>query len=805
MKKLQMVMALIIAFVLVGCSGPGLPIQSTITPSITQAIYTSTSLVPNPSKTPTLTPTPEIRVSEGDRSLFNGDYQLARQEYQNAYSASNDEKVRAGALWGLGRVEYLSGNFDQSRAYLNQLISSFPNSTFKKRGYFILGQCYDALQRFSEAATTYSEYLSSNPGVIDAYIQEIRGDSLANSGDFSNAMTAYQDSLQAQRVGDTFQIEIKIAKMYSATGDVVNSLSIYEDIATRTTNDYLKAQMDFLIGQTYLVQGQAVQAYPYFLDTVSKYPFSYDSYSALIFLVDAGVPVDDFERGLVDYFAGQYGVALDAFNRYLINHPDHDGTVLHFLALIMRENGEYQLAVENWTNLINNYPENRYWESAWDERGYTLWGYMDDYKAAAESLLDFTIKFPTHSSAPYYLNSAARIQERGSQLKEAANNWQLLAVDYSTSELVPDALFNAGISLYRLADYDQALIVFQKDLILSNLTADQARAYLWIGKTQQSLKDDNAAQRSFQLAASLDPTGYYSERARSMILGIPNFDPPLTYNLSFNSISERAEAEAWIRITFKLPPETNLSGVSSLASDSRFTRGTALWELGLYDLARFEFEDLRMSIAENPIDSFRLANYLVDLGLYRVAIESSRQLLKLAGLQTYTQMLTAPRYFNHINYGAYFNELVVPYAEEFKFDPLFLFSVITQESSFEGFVHSSAGARGLMQIIPSTGQSISDNLGWPLNFITEDLYRPYINIRLGTAYLASNSFYFEGDLFAALAAYNAGPGNASIWKELSGNDPDLFLEVIRYSETRDYIRHIYEIYLVYHSTYGSNP
>jgi len=798
-------MILIITFVLMGCSGSGSPIQSTITPSNPQEISTPTSPIQVPSRTPTLTPTPEIRVSEGDRSLFNGDYQLARQEYQNAYSASTDEMVRSGALWGLGRVEYLSGNYVQSTVYLSQLISSYPNSTLTKRGYFLLGQCYDALRRFPEANNAYSEYLSSNPGVIDAYIQEIRGDSLANSGDYSNALAAYQASMQSQRVEDTFQLEIKIAKMFSASGDVATSLSIYNEIAMRTTNDYLKAQMDFLIGQSYLTQGQATQAYPYFLDIVSKYPLSYDSYSALVFLVDAGVPVDDFERGLVDYFAGQYGVALDAFNRYLIGHPNHDGTVLHFLALIMRENGEYQQATDNWTNLINNYPDNLYWESAWDERAYTLWGYMDDYETAAETLLDFTIKFPAHSSAPYYLNSAARIQERGGQLEAASNIWQELVVNYSTSDLVPDALFNAGISLFRLAEYDRALIVFQKDLILSDLATDQARAYLWIGKTQQALADNNAAQQSYQLAASLDPTGYYSERARNMILGVPNFNPPLTYNLSFNTFGEQAEAEAWIRITFNLPPETDLSGVSSLTPDSRFIRGTELWELGLYDLARLEFEDLRMSIAENPIDSYRLTNYLVNLGLYRVAIESSRQLLKLAGLQTYTQMLTAPRYFNHINYGAYFKDLVVTYAEEFKFDPLFLFSVITQESSFEGFVHSSAGARGLMQIIPSTGQSISDNLGWPLNYLSEDLYRPYINIRLGTSYLASNRSYFDGDLFATLAAYNAGPGNAIIWKDLSGNDPDLFLEIIRYSETRDYIRHIYEIYLVYHSTYGSIP
>ena len=806
MRKLQIALAFLIAINSMGCNAPAITIDPSETPSIAPAKDPPTSFVPSPTLTPTSTPTPEVRVFNGDLSLFYGDYQLARQEYQKAISASNnDDQVRASALWGLGRVEYLSGYFDQSLVYINQLISDFPDSRYTKSGYFLLGQTYDALQRYSEAAISYSGYLSANPGVIDAYIQEFRGNSLENSGNYSDALTAFQASLNSQRIGETFQLEIKIARMNTAIGDISTSLSIYENIATRTSDDYLKAQMDFLIGQTYLNQGQADQAYPYFLDTVSKYPLSYDSYSALVALVEAGVPVDDFERGLVDYFAGQYGVALAAFNRYLINHPDHDGTVLHFLALILRENGEYQLAVDNWTHMINNYPENRYWESAWDERAYTLWGYLDDYTGAAESLLEFTINYPAHSNAPYYLNSAARILERDEQLESASSKWQQLAVNYSTSELVPDAMFNAGISLYRLGAFDRALTIFQKDLIFSSLPEDQARAYLWIGKTQLALVDNNAAQRSFQLSAGLDPSGYYSERARNLILGIPNFEPPLTYNLSYDIISERSEAETWIRITFNLPPETDLSGVSSLTPDSRFIRGTELWELGLFDLARLEFEDLRIAVAEKPIDSYRLTNYLLEIGLYRVAIESTRQLLRLAGLQTYSQMLTAPRFFNHINYGPYFKDLVVPYADEFKIDPLFLLSVITQESSFEGFVHSSAGARGLMQIIPSTGQSISDNLGWPLNYVSEDLYRPYINIRLGTAYLSSNSIYFEGELFSALAAYNAGPGNASIWKELSGNDPDLFLEIIRYAETRDYIRHIFEIYIVYRSTYGSNP
>ena len=43
-------------------------------------------------------------------------------------------------------------------------------------------------------------------------------------------------------------------------------------------------------------------------------------------------------------------------------------------------------------------------------------------------------------------------------------------------------------------------------------------------------------------------------------------------------------------------------------------------------------------------------------------------------------------------------------------------------------------------------------------------------------------------------AYNAGPGNAAIWQQLANGDPDLFVEVVRFAETRDYIRSIYEIY-----------
>jgi soluble lytic murein transglycosylase len=167
--------------------------------------------------------------------------------------------------------------------------------------------------------------------------------------------------------------------------------------------------------------------------------------------------------------------------------------------------------------------------------------------------------------------------------------------------------------------------------------------------------------------------------------------------------------------------------------------------------------------------------------------------------------LSAPAYFNHIRFGAYYSDLVMPLAENYGFHALFLYALIRQESLFEGFVNSSAGARGLMQIMPATGTEIAGNLGWPENYTEDDLFRPLVSLRYGVDYLDRQRKLFDGNLYAALAAYNGGPGNAQEWLELALDDPDLFLEVIRYDETRNYLRRIYENFNIYRLIYNRTP
>ena len=806
MKRLRTLTGLWLALALAACNLPTPTTVPTGTPSLPPPASAGVTSSPVP---PTLTPaptsTPVISIAAGDQALMDGDYAKARDEYRSAYNASGAPETRAAALWGLGQVDYESGNFAQTLQGLRELVYYYGNSQQIPNACFLMAETLAALDRNPEAAAYYSLYLSLRPGVIDTYVQERLGDAQSAAGNFPAAIPAYQAALDAPHLGEAFPLQIKLARAHASAGDSAAAQAMFDDIASRSGNIYEKAQMDLLAGQLHLTLGENDQAYAHFLHAVENYSEAFDSYTALVILVNADISVDEFQRGLVDYYAGQNGFALDAFDRYLAANPQNDGSAHYYRGLALRAKGEYDQAISEWTVFINGYSDNALWLDAWEDKAYTQWVYLDQYDAAAQTLLDFVRTVPESSSAAYELMSAARIQERGGKLEEAAKTWERIADEYPNSSFVPQALFWAGITHYRLGRLDDALLDFHRSLLFSTAPEDQARANLWVGKAEQALGHAEAVQAAFQQAAALDVTGYYSERARDILLGHSIFAPPPASNLDFDLIAEQVAAESWIRLTFNLPSDTDLSRTGALGSDPRLVRGTELWRLGLYDEARLEFEDLRQAVSQDPADSYRLANYLLDLGMYRVAINAARQVLALAGMDTNTKALAAPDYFNHVRYGPYYQELILPAAQQNGLDPLFLFAVMRQESLFEGFVRSGAGARGLMQIMPDTGQSIVNDFGWPPDYTAGDLYRPQVSINLGAHHLMTNRVYFSGDLYTSLAAYNAGIGSAIIWDQLAAGDPDLFVEVVRYDETRNYIRGIYENFVIYRSLYGTIP
>ncbi len=807
MYKLRLCGVIGLGLFILACAGTSnLPLigsQNNPPPSPTHTNIPPTA-TPIPTPTPTPTPLPQARVESGDRARFDGDWERAINEYQQARQASPDPEIQIASLLGIGRTQYQTGDYQSAVDTLLFLLENNPEDIQRAYANFTLGQSYLALEQYDAATEAFSNYIDLRPGLIDGYALNLRGDAKSASGNIADALVDYRTALQSPSYLDPLQIQTKIARSHAAVGDHSTALGIYQDIYNQTNSDYTKAQMDYLMGQSYLAIGQAEQAYAVYTDAVNNYPTAYETYLALLDLVNANVPVDELNRGIVDYYAGQYGVALAAFDRYFQAGAIDLATALYYNGLTLRALGGHEDAILEWKEIIDNQPDDRLWDAAWEQVAYTQWYFLENYDQAIQTLLDFVATAPNHPRAPEFLFDAAAIAERADRLDQAADLWERVAVEYPGYEKAQYALHLSGVTRYRLADYSGANGIFQHALSNAITLEERSAGYLWQGKTQQALGNSEAAAAAWELAANTDPTGYYSERARDLLREQPPFTPPQVYDLSFDPLVERAQAENWMRTTFNLPESVNLSDLDTLANDPRIIRGTELWELGLLEEARLEFEDLRNSVADDPVNSYRLAKYFADIGLYRSSIWASRQVLDLAGMDDAGTM-NAPIYFNRLRFGTYFSELIIPVAQEYGIHPLFLLSLIRQESAFEGFVHSSAGARGLMQIIPTTGQEIANELGWPNNYADEDLYRPMVSIRLGTDYLAKWRDHLGGDYYAALAAYNGGPGNAIEWQRLAQNDPDLFLEVVRFPETREYIRSIFEIFNIYRRIYNRTP
>jgi len=332
-----------------------------------------------------------------------------------------------------------------------------------------------------------------------------------------------------------------------------------------------------------------------------------------------------------------------------------------------------------------------------------------------------------------------------------------------------------------------------------------ARAWLWIGKVKEKLGDAPAARAAWAAAAALAPHTYYSLRAAELLRGERPFTPPAgsgeaCFALTcFDAAKEQTDTEAWLRDQFPLAQTVN--NLSELPpgvwKEARFVRGAELWRLGLLREAHAEFDSLRRDVSGDPLSMWPLALYFNEIGAYDLSIRSARAVVDLAGV---ADTLTAPRFILHLRYPAPFADRVVAAADEYGLHSFLMLSKMRLESFFWKYAISSADARGLNQIIPPTADDIARRLGLT-DFEYDDLYRPAVSIPMGAFYLAFTGETIDADAGAMLAGYYAGPGNAQIWQALSGGDPDLFVEVIRLPDAKNYVQTAYEYFMEYAELY----
>ena len=565
-----------------------------------------------------------------------------------------------------------------------------------------------------------------------------------------------------------------------------------------------RARIAHQAAQTLILAGETEAGYDRHLTVVETYPTEPHAYLSLVELVDAGRPVDDYLRGVVDYYGRSYEPAIEAFKRYILAYPDtHSGDAHWYAGRAYLAIGRPDRAISEFLLLIETHPENEHQGDAWMGLAEAHLE-AGDVQAAVETYQAFVDATPGHPRAPEALWEAARQLERTGALGDAAEAYLDCHVRYPNSDYGPLALFRSGLQSYMLNDLVDAAVAWDTLAALYPDSPHRPAALVWLGKLRLRQGDLEAAEVAFGEASAADPDGYYGLRAAELAA-----DPlrrPYSSAIGNTLISDtlaaqaQAEAEEWLTGWLGRDVASGLGELDpDLVADFRLRRGLELWRLGRFEEAKGELEALRTATRADALAQYQLALKLRDIGLYRSSILCAARVMSLSPAPT---VLEVPVFIAQLAYPVYYEGLVSRHADEYSLDPLLVFALIRQESLFESLATSGASAHGLMQVIPPTGEEIAGELAWPADYETVDLYRPYVSVRFGTYYLAQQRDRFDGRLDAALAAYNGGWFNVERWLEGAGDDPDLLLELITFGETQLYLRRVKEHFVVYRALYA---
>ena len=135
-----------------------------------------------------------------------------------------------------------------------------------------------------------------------------------------------------------------------------------------------------------------------------------------------------------------------------------------------------------------------------------------------------------------------------------------------------------------------------------------------------------------------------------------------------------------------------------------------------------------------------------------------------------------------------YNDIIQKYAEKRQLPTSIIYTLMRSESAFIHDVRSSAGAMGLMQLMPATAKQTARKIDYPYKN-SHQLTDPETNIALGTAYLEEMLDKYDGNLIMAASAYNAGPHRVKRWRPKTGCMPgEFWAETIPFTETRRYVR-----------------
>jgi soluble lytic murein transglycosylase len=449
--------------------------------------------------------------------------------------------------------------------------------------------------------------------------------------------------------------------------------------------------------------------------------------------------------GQSDYHLGRHKAARDRLKAYLDEAPK-DAEARYYYLSAARGMGDRATYISLSRALVKEFPDSPWAAETLDDLAsfYIIDDKDDEADQVFRELLE---KFPRH-----------RYAERAS--------WKV------------------GWEAYRRQKFAETIKLFESAAVTFPRADYRPSWIYWSGRARDRMGDTPGAVARYRLAVIDYGNSYYGRLASRLLASRPGADAVPAVRPIATPVPVPAA-----------PPTESLM--------------RALMTAGLYDDALKEVQFAQRTWGDSPAlqatAAWIRAQQAQDLRADErfAALRGSITLMRRA----YPQFLAAegqalPLEVLRVIFPLDYWDLIEKYSKPMSLDPYLVSALMAQESTFTAEIRSSANARGLMQVMPSTGRMYARRMGIR-PFTTASLSQPETNVRIGIRHLKDLVDKFGG-LHYALASYNAGEGRVAEWlKEYPDLPADEFIDSIPYAETQNYVKRILGTAEDYRRLYGT--